>query len=366
MQQNDMRIEGKKENIERNSSIELLRILLMLMIIASHYAVHGNYEQFTVGRLSWQVFLLQILSFGGEIANNAFVLITGYYMICSRLNYKRIFYLLVEMTFYAWVSVLAMFLFEGGITVSIVKGGIKACFPMFFGNSFAVGYLLLCTISPFLNNMLNNMEKEQFEKLLITLLLMWCIIPTVTLGVWGDYFGQLSGFIIMYILGAYIRIYGISGIVKSSKKCLILALSLLILFVVLMDILSLITGNDIFMQKIDFFAEEFSLFCVLPAISIFMVFEEKEFFAQWINSIAKSVFGIYLFHNSGIFLVLFFQKLFPNTLYIDSKWFLVHLLTKILGIFFAGLAVDGIRKLIVEKPLKKQLGKLFDRRWKIV
>ena len=75
---------------ERNSSIELLRIVLMFMIIASHYVVHGGYTDFTQMNLSWQIMLLQLISFGGNIANDAFILVTGYYLIQSEVKYRRV------------------------------------------------------------------------------------------------------------------------------------------------------------------------------------------------------------------------------------------------------------------------------------
>lgn len=89
---------------------------------------------------------------------------------------------------------------------------------MFFGNGFAVGYFILCLLIPFLNSMLNGLEKEQFKRMVITLLIIWCIVPTVTMGVWGDNFGKISGFIIMYLLGAYIRLYGLN-IMVLVRKC---------------------------------------------------------------------------------------------------------------------------------------------------
>lgn len=103
---------AEKRYSERNALIELLRVILMLMIISSHYSAHGDYEQFTIARLSWQTFVLQVLAFGGKIANNAFILITGYYLISSKINYKRVLHLLMEMFFYSWLSVIIMFLLE--------------------------------------------------------------------------------------------------------------------------------------------------------------------------------------------------------------------------------------------------------------
>jgi Uncharacterized protein conserved in bacteria len=345
---------GKGDSQERNSSIELLRIFLMLMIIAGHYSAHGNYGQFTIDTLSWRIFILQILPFGGRIANNAFILITGYYLISLKINYKRVFYLLLEMFFYSWLAVAVMFFFEKEITMSLIKECIKACLPMFFGNSFSVGYFILCLIIPSLNNMLNGMKKEQFRKMIIIILLIWSIIPTITLGIWEDNFGKISGFIIMYVLGAYIRLYGFDmAIMKIPKPIwLVGAILALPLLVLLMDVLSIVKKYDAFMNSISFFCGEFSIFCVFIAVTMFTVFKEKNFYNKWINYVAEAVFGIYLFHNNGIFLTLFFQRWYPNKDFIDSKWFLIHLLFKVISIFVIGVIIDKTRKFIFEKPVK--------------
>lgn len=129
-----------------------------------------------------------------------------------------------------------------------------------------------------------------------------------------------------------------------------------------MDMLSVITGNDIFMSRVKFFIGESSLLCVLIAVSIFAVFKEKNYYNHWVNYIAQSVFGIYLFHNSGVFLALFFQKLYPNKDFIDSEWFLAHLLLKVIGIFILGVFVDKIRKLLFKRTLEDRIDRWLDKK----
>ena len=78
---------------KRNSNIEILRILSMLFIIAHHYAVHGfdlSAGSFTVNEVT-----LQILSLGGKIGVNVFVFITGYFMINSRFDAKKLLKLIL-------------------------------------------------------------------------------------------------------------------------------------------------------------------------------------------------------------------------------------------------------------------------------
>ena len=67
---------------ERNSSIELLRILAILIIISHHFSVHGVFHvlekvppMLIVDNLSWQIIFTQIISgIGGLLGNSIFIL----------------------------------------------------------------------------------------------------------------------------------------------------------------------------------------------------------------------------------------------------------------------------------------------------
>lgn len=68
---------GEITQSERNSSIELLRIIVMLMIVGCHFATHGGFsfdkQAITIPRLWWNV-----IEMGGNFGADVFVLISGY------------------------------------------------------------------------------------------------------------------------------------------------------------------------------------------------------------------------------------------------------------------------------------------------
>lgn len=66
---------GKK----RQSGIELLRIIAMLMIVFQHLENHTDYSSVATLNTVW----LQILGLGGRLAVNIFVMITGYFYASS-------------------------------------------------------------------------------------------------------------------------------------------------------------------------------------------------------------------------------------------------------------------------------------------
>ena len=81
--------ERKKENLKlRFSNIELLRIISMLMVILSHYYCHGNFPEDSF--LSANKIVMQLLSCGGKIAVDIFVIISGYFLVTQKFSWLKL------------------------------------------------------------------------------------------------------------------------------------------------------------------------------------------------------------------------------------------------------------------------------------
>lgn len=75
----------------RDSSIELLRIVTMLVIVAHHYVVNsGITSEITAENvLKFNSLFCLIFGWGGKTGINCFVLITGYFMCKSDISLKN-------------------------------------------------------------------------------------------------------------------------------------------------------------------------------------------------------------------------------------------------------------------------------------
>ena len=101
---------GKSKENARNSSLELLRIICMLLIIAHHYSVHGGYGELTSASLSGGSIFIQILSLYGKLSCTIFILISAYFLVdAPEIRYKRIIPLVAEMFFYSFVIMIIMY-----------------------------------------------------------------------------------------------------------------------------------------------------------------------------------------------------------------------------------------------------------------
>lgn len=71
---------------KRNSSIELLRIIAMVMIMFHHFAYYSGFE-YNLSSISTPYLWYNFIIMGGKIGVNIFVLISGYFLIDDKGGY---------------------------------------------------------------------------------------------------------------------------------------------------------------------------------------------------------------------------------------------------------------------------------------
>ena len=107
----------------RESGIELLRIITMILIIAHHYVVNSGLTleggSICNNPTSWKTIFLMIFGAWGKTGINCFVLITGYFMCKSNISFKKFVKLYLEVVFYNLV-IYMIFLLSGYESFSFV------------------------------------------------------------------------------------------------------------------------------------------------------------------------------------------------------------------------------------------------------
>ena len=153
---------GPTSAVPRDSSIELFRIVTMMVIVAHHYIVNsGVIDQITQQNATSgnALFALQF-GWGGKTGINCFVLITGYFMCASRATVRKFVKLLFEVLFYKTVSYVTFWIFYDGWSYSI-KDAIKSIVPLYtVQNGFTGAFLVLFMMIPFINSAIHGMNKK--------------------------------------------------------------------------------------------------------------------------------------------------------------------------------------------------------------
>ena len=206
---------------KRNSNIELLRIIMILLIIAHHYVVNsGLTNLYDYNHISMRMAFFQLFGMWGKTVINVFTLITGYFMIKSNISIRKILKLYITVKFWQVVFYVG-FLISGYETFS-AKGLIKTIFSIEFEfNELYCGTLIaLVLFIPFINILLKKLTRHQY-KLLLIYIVFWQVICT-TFFLRSTSF--LSWLIACYAIGAYLGKYnvkwdnlkcGIGGVVVS-------------------------------------------------------------------------------------------------------------------------------------------------------
>lgn len=358
------KIDIRKQN--RNSSIELLRIIAMVMIVFHHFCVHGGFEydceSINIPRL-WYNFI----SMGGKIGVNIFILISGYFLIEDKgysLNWKRLARFWGQVFFYSTtITLFCQFLGIGSVGISRIA---RAFFPIIFRYKwFASTYFVLYLMHPFLNKFLRNLNRKEHQVLLICLLICWCIIPTLTT---RDFEGNnFLWFVCLYCVAAYIRVYGLNPKYESKHYFVMwIILSLLTYCTSLIfSVLSMI--DDRFTPYISYFYGQEMLTVFLISISLYMAFTTLRMsYSKWINMIASTTFGIYLIHDHDILRTYLWQDFFKNASYQDSIIIIPYSIAVVIIVFLLCYALDLIRQATIEKIFMIFVEKYLDSIIKII
>ena len=341
----------------RNSRIELLRIISMLLIVIHHFAVHGfegiNSENFNFV-FSPNLIFLQFQTIMGKIGVDLFFIISAWFMVDKKIDYKRFIKLFGEVWFYSiLIMLLFLFILEPVEPIKIKKI-IGNFLPVLTGQYwFVTTYVILIFFSPFLNKIIEKFNKKELKDFIILLFIMIVIIN----GIFGKFFKDLRNNVISVIF-----IYLFVGYIKKNiifdnnyKRNLLLSLVSLLLYlfnVFIIDLVAHTLGDKISLYKrASYFGKNsLSVFTIITSIELFIAFIKMEPFEnKFINKIASATFGIYLIHDNQIFRRYLWDKIFRVNTFYSSKYLILYAIAVTLVIYVTCTIIDLLRQATIEK-----------------
>lgn len=338
----------------RESNFELLKIISMLMIISFHYVYKSGYE-FEV--LNFNSFIVKIFWLFGELGVNLFILITGYFMINKNVSAKKLIIIILEVIFYNSLSVICShYLIQTPITMKNIL------FPVIYGNYwFISAYIIVYLLSPYINKCILNSSKKEHQKLLTIMIVIWSIIPTF-FGIRDNstetllFYTRLIWLIIMYVIGAYIKIYDLK-IINSKKKSVIT--TTIIFGIIIASILIIYKYREFFSTigttEYAYLWTPNNIFMLLLSVSIFQFFAKLKIRSiRIINTLASTTLGIYMFHD-GFLSTFLWQYLFKTKEKLESAYSILYIMGTAFLIFVFGAILDLMRKIIEKYTVNKLL-----------
>lgn len=333
----------------RQSNMELLRIISIILIIMHHFSLYIglNFDHtITINRL-----IIQFFTIGGKVGVTCFLLISGYFMVNNNFKVKKLLKLILQLLTYCIFGVLIVNIFYN-LNYNILAFLQLTFSSFFYGYWFIIAYLIVYILSPFINKAINCFSKKDLRKLILILIILQCIIPTFLFI--NFEFSNIVWFTALYIIGAYFRKFPEDLIsIKNSIIIFLSSYSISFLIILLFDILD----NGI---NPCYFTNLNTPFTLITSIAFFCLFGNiKVFYNRIINIIASTTLGIYFFHEDKFFRKFLWGWL-SNFLNIteDTHSLFFKAIISILFVFICGVIIELIRQNTIERITNKILDKL--------
>lgn len=322
----------------RKSNLELLRILAMLAIVSGHLLSQSGLTAVTGTNLV----LASLLGSGVRIGVNVFLILGVWFMVDATFKAERIVRLYLEVCFYSVPITICMFLMgEAGGLRNVFQG----LFP-FFGRSvwFASAYISLIALSPFLNHFFTLPVRTQ-RTFLAVLILFFCLVPTIPCSTPLDYLADFTWFCVVYLVIGMIKKGNMLARLRGAKR-FVLAGCLVYLALAGMRLVPAVRPiADYWIVNIK------SLPNFLCAFLVFLGFLRLDFgVVKGINLAARSVFAVYIVHQTPAFIHFQWHVLCRADSFVDASpvVFAGGVVSISIAVFLVVSAVDYLRYRFLE------------------
>lgn len=335
--------------IQRQSNIELLRIIAMVFVVLSHVAILSPHYQEMLNMGGYHGLELLMLRLG-KVGVHIFFLITGYFSIRATFRAKGLRRVWAQTVFYS-----LLFLAIGVVTKAhdlTATSYVNAIFPVLFNQYwFVTTFLIIGFIAPALNTIVKSVDRTMLRNYLIGVTVFY-YIASLIMGLTGwvntfDFTYCLFTYSLTYCIGAYIALYRPKFDMRLILMCVVLMLVVMVAWS--SAVIKHIIPYDIFPLLI----ADNGILSIGLGMSIFLIFlQMKPFHSVTINRIAASMFAVYLIHTNKTFINDIYAVLSLERFYY-SAWFYVMPFIYALAIFIICVIIDQLRVLVVSQATRR-------------
>ena len=339
---------------DRNSSVELLRILSMLTIVGVHYwGCCGTLDKISPKDSSYEVMKVLELLFSYGV--NIFVIITGYFMIDRmEVNFRKAFDLLWQIAFYGSI------LFFVSVAISInsfsLGGLLKSIFPILGGlRWFVKAYIILYVLAPYINRLLNSTSQKSHRLLIVILCLLFSVWPfLLPYPPVDDYGFGYSNFIVLYVIAGYLKKY-VQQIHVGKCLAFFVVSSSLLFFLMHVE-----TNLPVLVTMKTMALAHNSPIKLVACFSLFLMFVRMTWYNKAVNILAASAFSVYVIHGDFNTMEWMFTDLLRSKDYQEAWIWLPHFLCVLVVVYVVCFVIDTA----VRHTVGRIWTKIFDRiRW---
>lgn len=318
----------------------------MLLIIAFHSIYKGGFE-FNQSGFFLNRLICDFIYYWGEVGVNCFILISGFFIIETKFSLEKLLSMGLKIDIYLLLCNIILSLYDS--KYAVYPWNYKQYLFPILKNSywFVTVYVLIYILTPYLKTFVLNIKDKSLRKMLEIQIFLWSIFPTLRVLWLNDYntedmpyYNRYIWCLIIYLLGAYIKLYGIP-IINSLKKSLISLMTLITLLLLFIIFAELYLRPNVSITAVSFWRPN-SLIVFLISISLFNVFLYLEVDTNIIlNYVASCTLGIYMFHDGPLANILW-SDLFCNVKYQYSKQLVIRIMLSTITVLGVGVIVESI------------------------
>lgn len=309
----------------RQSSIELLRIIAMMMVLIVHadgasLGLPSPDSAWTAGQ--WWQTVIEALTILGV---NLFVLISGYFLI--KLTWRRLVNYIIMCGFY-------------GVSIYALRCIVSPCYftldntletlRLFSGGDlwFIRDYFFLMLLSPLLNGGLKSLTTRRLGWVIAAMVLISCYY-----GWWWGGAVNPTGYNLMQMIMMYTIGYRLSrGLPRRID-----AAAFYVASTIAIVIMATVMPSD----KAYYYN---SPAVILAAVSLFSLLAPLRFSSRAVNYVASSTFAVYLIHKNPWIWVPFYRQAIVNlSHYHSGLTFSLLCLVVVVATFVGCVIIDKVR-----------------------
>ena len=355
----------------RDSNIELLKIVAILLIIISHVIntlcdenTHISYQDYvldlSIATTSVKHFVLLLLRYSGVMGNTIFFICSAWFLLSSqKVKKKKWLFMLIEVWFVSIIILAVTYVLrKGDISTEII---FHSFFPTLFANNwYLTCYLLFYPIHPYLNIVIKYLNKQQLFRITVSMFILYCCLGFVH----SNWFfpSPIILWITIYFVVAYIKLY-LCGFCNNLKYNCILFIMGFAGWIGLAIVTNIMGLHISFMRdKMYHWAVNCNPCLIIMAITLFNITRNIQLRNSLINYISSLSILIYLIHEN-IILRTYYRPIVINFVY--ERFGYNHIIFWVLIISVIVLWLSIICSFIYDKTVRKIVTVISDVFYKI-
>lgn len=334
-------LKNVKENM-RESNLELLRIVAMLMIMfyhCTHFQLGESWKILQVAPFSWNYVVTIVLGFWGTVGNVLFVAISAWFLVDNTgIHIKKVIMLMLQ----AWMVCVIMMgvkLVLDSDSVSLMMVIKEALTPIYHQYGFLTTYIAFYCLVPFMQKFIRSIS---YEALKVLCIMLTVIMPIYTL-IFKSLANGVAWFVYIFFLVACLKKQD-NNFIERNRYWLFLASFGSILAIVFVVKIWKDTAYTELLND--------NILILILALSIFYIFKNMHIGkSRCINGISSKMLGVYILHENMLIQPIWEDIFHMSWWHLNSSWYALYYIAIVLLVFIICTMIESVRAYIIDIKL---------------